>query len=304
MTVEFQEMRWALTVSQHRSLRSAAETLHVRQSTLSRRLRDLEARLGTQLFERTNGGTRPTTAGIEFLEHARRILDDTEATLRNLKTRSLGENGRLTIGGYASFATGNLHATLADYRQRFPEVDVHTIDGSHSRLICALARSAVDIAIMTGHGCSWDDRALALWTERVVVAMPDRHPLCQQSSISWSQLAPESLILPLHGPGPELEALLSVKLNGDRPARLLHQEAGLDRLLSLVSAEYGILLMLEGGTGLRHEGVVYREVRDSTEPTRLGFMAHWRESNRSPTLQRFLGILQERYPDLSGPPVA
>lgn len=38
MTVELQEMRWAVTVSQHRSLRRAAETLHVRQSTLSRRM--------------------------------------------------------------------------------------------------------------------------------------------------------------------------------------------------------------------------------------------------------------------------
>lgn len=35
----------AVTVSQHRSLRSAAETLHVRQSTLSRRMHDLELRV-------------------------------------------------------------------------------------------------------------------------------------------------------------------------------------------------------------------------------------------------------------------
>lgn len=292
-------MRWALTVSQHRSLRSAAETLHIRQSTLSRRLRDMEARLGTELFQRTNGGTRPTVGGIEFLEHARRILEDTEAALRSLKTRSLGEDGRLTIGIYASFATGNLHATLADYRHRFPEVDIHTVDGSHSRLICALARNEVDIAVTTSHGSVWDDRALPLWTERVVIALPERHPLSQQSTVSWRQLAQECLILPLFGPGPELEALLSVKLNGFRPQRVLHQEAGLDRLLGLVSTECGILLMLEGGFGLRQDGVVYREVRDDTEPTRLGFMAYWRESNRSPTLQRFVTILQERYPDLS-----
>lgn len=79
MTVELQEMRWAVTVSQHRSLRRAAETLHVRQSTLSRRRQDLEHRLGAKLFERTNGGTRPTVAELEFFELARRILEDTDA---------------------------------------------------------------------------------------------------------------------------------------------------------------------------------------------------------------------------------
>ena len=105
MTVELQDMKWAITVSQHRSLRSAAETLHVRQSTLSRRMHDLELRVGAKLFERTNGGTRPTVAGNEFFENARRILEDTDAALLHLKTRSLGEHGRLTIGVYLLLAT-------------------------------------------------------------------------------------------------------------------------------------------------------------------------------------------------------
>jgi DNA-binding transcriptional LysR family regulator len=70
----------------------------IRQSTLSRRLRDLECRLGTILFERTNGGTRPTVAGLEFFELARRVLEDTETALRNLRSRSRGETGKLTIG--------------------------------------------------------------------------------------------------------------------------------------------------------------------------------------------------------------
>jgi DNA-binding transcriptional LysR family regulator len=263
-------------------------------------LRDLEHRLGAVLFERTNGGTRPTVAGLEFFELARRIIEDTETALRNLRSRSRGENGRLTIGVYASMATGNMHATLADYHRRFPEVDVHMVDGSHSQLICALARNAVDVVTMTNSRAGWDDRALSLWTERVIVALPEGYPLAEHGGVSWRQLANERLILPLHGPGPELESLLAAKLNGDKPLRVLHQESGLDRLLSLVSAGYGVLLMLEGGTGLKHEGVVYREIQESTEPTRLGFMAYWRQSNCNPTLEPFPKLLRERYPDLSG----
>jgi Bacterial regulatory helix-turn-helix protein, lysR family/Restriction endonuclease len=140
------DLRLAVITSQHRSLRQAAEAINIRQSTLSRRLRDLEYRLGTMLFERTNGGTRPTVAGMEFFELARRILEDTETALRNLKSRDRGETGRLTIGVYTSMATGNLQATLAEYHRRFPDVDVHTVDGSHTRLISALARSAAKTA--------------------------------------------------------------------------------------------------------------------------------------------------------------
>lgn len=300
MSIELYDLRLAVTTSQYRSLRQAAEAIGIRQSTLSRRLRDLEYRAGAILFERTNGGTRPTVAGLEFFELARRILEDTETALRNLRSRSQGEHGRLTIGVYASMATGNMRATLADYHRRFPEVDVHTVDGSYSQLICALARNAVDVAIMTNSRARWDDRALPLWTERIIVALPERHPFTEHGGLSWRQLVNERLILPTHGPGPELESLLAARLNGDKPHHIRHQECGLDRLLSLVSTEYGVLLMLEGGTGLKHEGVVYREIQEDSEPARLGFAAYWRQSNGNPTLDLFLKILRERYPDLSG----
>ncbi len=68
MSVELRERRWALVASQRRSLRQAAEALNIRQSTLSRCLRDLEYKLCATLFERTNGGTRPTIEGLEFLD--------------------------------------------------------------------------------------------------------------------------------------------------------------------------------------------------------------------------------------------
>ncbi|WP_271565688.1 helix-turn-helix domain-containing protein [Bradyrhizobium sp. CCBAU 11386] len=55
--VEFRDLRWAIAASQHRSLRQAADTLRLKQSTLSRCLRSLEQTLGSELFERTNGGT-------------------------------------------------------------------------------------------------------------------------------------------------------------------------------------------------------------------------------------------------------
>ena len=302
MELELRDLKWAIVTSQHRSLRQAAEALKVRQSTLTRRLQNIEYRLGATLFERTNGGTRPTIAGLEFFELARRILEDTDAALRNLKARSRGESGRLTIGIYASLATGNMRATLADYRRRFPDVDVHTVDGSLARLVNALGRNEVDIAIMTDCRSGWDDRSLSLWSERVIVALPERHPLTEHDVVSWRHLANEQLILPLHGPGPELESLLTAKLNGDKPRRVLHQESGLDRLLSLVGTGFGLLLMFEGGTGLKHEGVVYREIQDGTETTRLGFKAYWRQANGNPTLEPFLRMLQERYPDLSGAP--
>ncbi len=135
MTVELRDLGWAIVASQHRSLRQAADALNIRQSTLSRGLRDLEYKLGATLFERTNGGTRPTIEGQEFLDAARRIVEETEAITARLKTRSRGESGRLTVGVHASLSVGNLRATLLEHRRCFPNVETHLVDGSSDHLI-------------------------------------------------------------------------------------------------------------------------------------------------------------------------
>jgi hypothetical protein len=41
-----------------------------------------------------------------------------------------------------------MHATLVEHHRRFPEVEVHTVDRSHDRPLCALTDNVVDVAIM------------------------------------------------------------------------------------------------------------------------------------------------------------
>lgn len=195
MPVELRELKWAIVVSQHRSLHQAAATLNVQQSTLSRSLRAMESRLGAELFERTNGGTRPTTAGLEFLASARRIIAETDAAVRNLRTRSRGEMGKLTIGVYASPSAGNLHATLVEHHRRFPEVQIQTMDGDHEHLLFALTSRVVDIAIMTKCHPVWGGRTLPLWSERVILALPEHHLLDRSNTIRWTELVDERLLL-------------------------------------------------------------------------------------------------------------
>jgi DNA-binding transcriptional LysR family regulator len=302
--VELVTLRWAIVAAQHRSLRQAAEALNIRQSTLSRRLRDLEARLGAVLFERTNGGTRPTIEGQEFLEAARRIIEQTEAITVRLKTRYRGESGRLTLGIHASLYAGNLRATLIEHRQRFPNVLLHLIDGSSDHLISDLAGSAIDVAFLVGSDSKWGDRSLPLWSERVVVALPEGHALAKLEIVDWGNLQNEPLLLPERGPGQEFLKLLVGKVGCSDPCRLIRHDVSLDRLLTLVGAGCGTLVALEGATGATYPGVVFRELHDPRGPTRLSFRACWRKENSNPSLRPFLDMLRERYPDLSVAPAA
>lgn len=301
MKIELEDMRWAIIASQHRSLRQASEALNIRQSTLSRRIRHVEYQLGATLFERTNGGTRPTVAGQEFLEAAQRIIDDSEVMVVRFRTRSRGERGRLTIGVHASLSAGNLRATLLEHRRRFPDVEVHLVDGSSDHLRSDLASSAIDVAFIAEETAHWDGKVLAVWSERVVVALPEDHPLSSHDPVLWTELREERLLVPQRGPGPEFLKLLKGKIGCPDYGQVLHQDASLDRLLTLVGANHGILLALEGATGATYPGVVYREVHERDGPTRLNFRAYWRSANNNPSLRPLLELLAERYPNLSGP---
>jgi DNA-binding transcriptional LysR family regulator len=302
VTIELRDLQWAIVVSEHPSIRQAAEALNVRQSTLSRGLRDLEHQLGIVVFERTTGGTRPTIDGREFLEGARWIVEGAEALALRLKARSRGESGRLTIGVHTSLSTGNLRATLVEYRKRFPDVAIYLVDGSSDHLISGLARSAVDIAFVADGSPRWEGNSLSVWSERVVIALPKSHPLVDRDVVYWSDLKEETFLLPQRGPGPEFLRLLISKLGYAEPNRLLRHDVSLDRFLSLVGTGWGILLVLEGATGGTFPGVVFREMHDSDGPTRLSFHAYWRQSSRKPSLESFLDLLRQRYPDLSAEP--
>jgi DNA-binding transcriptional LysR family regulator len=301
--VEFRDLRWALVASRHRSLRRAAQALGIRQSTLSRGLRDLECRLGVVLFERSNGGTTVTGVGREFLEFARRITEEADAAFSRLKSHRQGVSGRLTIGVHTSFAAGNLRASLVEHRRQFPDVRVRTVDGRRNDLLCGLADGAVDVALLAGNRASWADCALPLWSERVIVALPAGHALGVREAIRWDELKSERLLLSERGACLDFEHLLMAKAGGFDSVRILRQDAGLDRLMSLVGADFGILFVLEGATGARYDGVAYRELHDEDGPIRLNFTAYWRENNSNPTLAAFLAILRARYPDLTATPI-
>lgn len=245
MSLELRDLRWAIVASQNRSLRQASESLNVRQSTLSRRLRDLEYDLGAIIFERTNGGTRPTAEGQEFLKSAQRILEQTEEIALRLRSRSRGESGRVVIGVHASLSAGNLRATLIEHRRRFPNVETELVDGSAEYLITEFTNRSIDIAFMVEGNCRWDGKSLSVWTGRVVAALPENHQLSSHEAVGWTDLESTLLLMPHRGPGPEFMRLLAEKA-GYLPARNLRRhDVSLDRLLTLVSAGAGSLLDLD-----------------------------------------------------------
>jgi DNA-binding transcriptional LysR family regulator len=291
-----QNLRYALSAADYGSFRRAAEALLLRQSTLSRCVRQLEESIGMAVFERSSGGVRATQAGRQFLRSARSILEQVEALAARTQSTGRGEAGRLAVGFYTSLTAGNLRATLIDVSQRFPQLELEMFESSRGRLITALRNGVVDIAIVPGATALPDTKSMGLWSERMLVAIPEGHPFANRESLHWVDLRGEKILLGRRDPGPELHDLLIAKVTspGDRP-KIVRHRAGLANLKSLVGAGFGVTVLTEASAGANFVGVIYRELRDGAEPARIGYSAHWRPDNQNPALANILKILGERY---------
>ena len=119
--VHWDDLRYALAISRAGTLSAAAEALGVSHTTVGRRLRALEDRLGVRLFDATPEGFVPTEAGRDLIAVAARMESDALA----LQARVLGRDARLTGALRVSameLVFRAFRAAFADFAARYPSV--------------------------------------------------------------------------------------------------------------------------------------------------------------------------------------
>lgn len=299
--VELQQLRLAVAACDYGSFRRAAEALSIKHNVLSRSIGQLEFLVGVSLFDRSSGGIKPTLAGRAVLRIARLILEQVDMLVDTGRSGGRGDTGHLVIGFYTSMSTGNLRATITELKKLLPQLDLATMERSRSRLMTALRNGTVDVVISPGRLPSKDTRSLLLWSERILISLPQDHCLAAREVIYWTDLRNEKILLSEYDPGRELEDLLISKLvrSDDRP-RVERHDVSRGIIKSLTSMGMGLSLVMESDIGASFAGLVYRELQDGSGPSRVDFHAHWRDDNENPALKRCLDLLAERYP--SPPP--
>lgn len=97
LSLDFRLFRYALASAEHGSFRRAAAALNIQQSSVSRGVRNLEYRIGADLFQRSHAGIRPTPDGEQFLQEAALGFEHLERAMQRIGAAQRGEHGELTI---------------------------------------------------------------------------------------------------------------------------------------------------------------------------------------------------------------
>ncbi len=118
------ELGFFTSVATAGSLSAAARDLGITTAAVSKRLAQMEARIGMPLVTRTTRRMSLTPEGEVYLEHARRILSEID-DLDQILTRSKGRpSGLLRVNATLGFGRMHVAPVISEYVATYPEVDV------------------------------------------------------------------------------------------------------------------------------------------------------------------------------------
>ncbi|AYY14188.1 LysR family transcriptional regulator [Actinobacteria bacterium YIM 96077] len=186
--LETRELRYFLAVAQELHFGRAAERLAIAQPPLSRAIRQLERRLGVQLFVRNRRGVALTDAGEVLFREAGAALDAVTAAAR--RVRRAGDPKRSLVLATKAGASHELLRTLidahADERGTAPVEVLLCEVGEQARL---LRSGEADVALMHR---PFDDLAgfdtEDLLTEGQVAILPAEHPLASREQLTLAEV--------------------------------------------------------------------------------------------------------------------
>lgn len=294
--MELRHLRYIVASARNGSFSAAAHEFNVRQPIISKRIKEAEDELRVTLFGRSTAGAHLTPAGEAFVVDARRIIEDFDRLAERAKANDAGTLGRIVVGFYKSLSAGALRTFLSDFRQRHPNIDLELLEAPFTEIIAGLHSGRVDAAIILGDvgRCEVLD-SIALWSEHLMVALPQGHPLAEKPVIYWPELKGERFLISHNDPGPDIRNILLRHLAApsDHP-EIVTLHLSRENILSEVGSGEGISLQCESAAGLTGLGVVFRPVHDGNGATRLGYIACWKPDNANAVLATFREALKAR----------
>jgi len=158
--LELRNINSFLKIVSFQSFSKAAESMGYSQSTLTVQIKQLEAELGVQLFDRIGRKIYLTSKGELFLEYAleiSRLSNDAMTSVRHDEVIS----GTLRIGCVESISTSILTDLVLTYHQKYPQVNTLIKTSTSDGLLLMLKNNELDIICTLDHnlyGSEWIKR--------------------------------------------------------------------------------------------------------------------------------------------------
>lgn len=242
MRFDLTTLNLVLAIAETRSITRGAEREHLALAAASKRLSDLESRLGVQLFERRARGVEPTEAGRALVRHIRSLNASLHALESEVVEFSRGIKGHLRIAANAGAIAECLPADLAAFSQAHPGIRISLEDLTSAEVQAAVAEGRADVGIFVPpqHDSRLDCRRYR--EGELAVLVPRNHVLSRHPHLKFDALLDFDIVgLHLGAAVHELMRERAQALGRTLNARV--QVRGFDAIAQLVEAGLGVAIL-------------------------------------------------------------
>jgi LysR family transcriptional regulator of gallate degradation len=178
------------SLAEKRNMPAVARQFGITQPAISASLKDLEARLGLALFERSAKGVVATDAGELLAFHFKRILSELRHIVPDIAAVSGTLQGTVNVGALPLSRTRLLPSAIAALLARHPGLRVTTVESPYETLVAGLRSGDIDViigALRPPHAAKDLDQQ-ALFEDRLSFIGRAGHPLLRQRRIGFDEL--------------------------------------------------------------------------------------------------------------------
>jgi DNA-binding transcriptional LysR family regulator len=192
--MDVRDLQIFLSVAKHLNFTRASEEVNLSQPSVSVRMRQLEREVGSKLFEQLGKKIALTEAGKLLVPYAGKVISAVDDA-RNAMDELQGlERGSLRIGASTTPGMYLVPRTIAQFKQRYPKIDVHLAVKDTRQIEEGVIRNEFDFGFVGGHLAGDEVDVLPWITDEIILIVPLGHRFAGKRSVTAQELSSEKFI--------------------------------------------------------------------------------------------------------------
>ncbi|MCQ2492234.1 MAG: LysR family transcriptional regulator [Lachnospiraceae bacterium] len=189
-------LRYFIVLAKLEHYTKAAAELSITQPSLSHAISSLEQELGVNLFEKEGRNIVLTKYGRMFLADVERSMEILDSSIRQVKAVGSGE-GVIDLGFLRTLGTDLIPEMIRGYQEEYPDrvVDFRLNTGVTEDLLEGLKSKKYDMVICSKLPKQPSVEFIPVAQQKLVVVVPEDHPLASRNSITLSETIPYPQII-------------------------------------------------------------------------------------------------------------
>ena len=193
--MNFNQLKYIVSVDRHRNFARAADECGIAQSTLSREIQRLEKEFQVMIFDRSKHPVVPTMKGSDLINYAKNILHEQEQFITIARKKNNLPYGEFRLGIIPGLAPYLLPLFTQQLSEKYPQLNLKIFEIGPKEMVSYFENENLDGALTIAPFLKKGFYEDPLFDEKFVLYVNQKHPLASSDVVKWDDIPAGELIL-------------------------------------------------------------------------------------------------------------